>query len=796
MFINFIKTALRATYRSKLTSLINLFGLATGMTAAIFIFLWVQNEVTVDDYQPDNIYRLSNTSNYKGKSFSSERTTMPLYLALPKDIPEVEKAVIMSPNRFSGITFNISNRQFAEKTSAWVDRNWFNMFAYSFVQGNAASFTNNPYSIVLSESKARKYFGSADAVGQLIKMDTVNYTVAGVVKDNPLNSSFQFDILLQYDSYLTGPRLKRASTDWNNANYIAFVQLRPDASKKMVEAKVSEIIKRNNSENDAIVSLDPLKQMYFQTGIDSALPQGSKKTTYIFTVLGILLLVTACINYVNLTTARASLRAKEVSIRKITGATKAQLFWQFIAESLTISVFALLIALGLVELLLPLFNTITEKNFWLPITSITMWQILLGTLAAAIVLNGIYPALLLSSFSPLNVFRGKSLLKVKDGSIRKALVVFQFFLSVLLITSAIVIYRQLHYIQSTNPGYNVSQVVSLSIPYTTYSKLNDKQRTAYFEAFRHELEVQPGITGVSTASGEIIDIGDANGAGDAIWDGKDTTYDERISRLEADANFKNVFSVQLKSGRWFTESPNEFGNVIINETAEAQFNMIKPLVGQRFIWRGDTGQVIGVVKDFHYKSMHNKIGPMIISYNNGQSYYYFAKIAAGNIPAELTRLAGVWGKFVPNEPFAYTFLDDSFNNLYKTDIKSSTLILVFCIVAVVIAALGLFALATFTAERRSKEISIRKVLGATVQQISLLLTKEFLVLVCMAIIIATPIAWWAMNKWLQDFAYRIVLTPWLLAIGGLVALLIAILSVGTQAVKAAMANPAAVLKAE
>jgi ABC-type antimicrobial peptide transport system permease subunit len=796
MFTNFIKTSLRAIYRSKLISFINLTGLASGMTAAIFIFLWVQNEVTVDDYQPDNIYRLSYTSNYKGKSFSSERTTMPLYVALPKDIPEVEKAVIMSPNLFSGITFNINNKLFAEKTSAWVDRNWFNMFAYSFVQGNAASFSKNPYSVVLSESKARKYFGSADAVGQLIKMDTVNYTVAGVVKDNPLNSSFQFDIFLQYDSYLTGIRLKKASTDWNNANYIAFVQLRPDASKKMAEAKVSDILKRNASEDDVIISLDPLKQMYFQTGIDSALPQGNKKTTYIFAVLGILLLVTACINYVNLTTARASLRAKEVSIRKITGAAKAQLFWQFVAESLTMSVFALLIALGLVKLLLPLFNTITEKNFRLPITSISVWQIPLGTLAVATVLNGIYPALLLSSFSPLNVFRGKSLLKVKDGSIRKALVVFQFSLSVLLITSAIVIYRQLHYMQSTNPGYNVSQVVSLSIPYTTYGKFNDKQRTAYFQAFRHELQAQPGIMGVSTASGEIIDIGDANGAGDAKWDGKDTTYNERISRLEADANFKNVFCVQLKSGRWFTANPKEFGNVIINETAEAQFNMLKPVVGQRIIWRGDTGQVIGVVKDFHYKSMHNKIGPMIISYNNGSSHYYFAKIAGGNIPAALNRLAGVWGKFVPNEPFAYTFLDDSFNHLYKTDIKSSTLILVFCIVAVVIAALGLFALATFTAERRNKEIGIRKVLGATVQQISLLLTKEFLVLVCVAIIIATPIAWWAMNKWLQDFAYRILLTPWLLAIGGVVALLIAILSVGTQAVKAAMANPAEVLKAE
>lgn len=796
MFRNFLKTALRAFYKNRFISLLNLLGLSTGMTAAVFIFLWVQNEITVNDYQPGNIYRVSYISNYRGETYTNERNSYPEYLAMTKDIPEIDRAVIMSPNSFEGFTFNINNKLFSEKTSAWVDKAWFNMFNYSFVEGNAVAFTQSPNSIVLTESKAHKYFGNAGAVGQLIKVDTINYLVAGVVKDNPLNSSFQFDIFLNYDSRLNGEKLKRSSTDWNNNNYIAFVQTRADASPKLVGAKLAGIIKKNIPDDDEVVSLDPLKKIYFQEGLRSSLPQGNKKATYIFALLGILLLVTACINYVNLTTARASLRAKEVSIRKIAGAEKTHLFFQFIAESLVISFISLLLALLMIRLLLPVFNSITEKDFQLPLTSVALWQILLGTLGFATVLNGIYPALLLSSFRPLNVFRGKSFLKINDGSIRKALVVFQFALSVLLIISATVIYRQLHYIQTTNPGYNVSQIASLSVPYSAYSKLDDKGRDAFFEGLRHDLEVQPGVAGVSSASEEIVDVGNSNGSGDAIWEGKDTGYHSVVARMEVDADFKKIFGVQLKTGRWFTTGRQDYNNVILNETAVNEFNMRQPVIGQRFIWRGDTGQVVGVVKDFHYKSMHDKIGPMVLSNNHGSSYFYCVKIAGNNIPAALSAIAGVWRKYVPKEAFTYNFLDDSFNSLYKTDIKTSQLIFIFSLVAVLISALGLFGLAAFTAEQRIKEIGIRKVLGATVQQITLLLSKDFLALVVVAILIATPIAWWAMSNWLQDFAYRIQLTFGIFAGAGAMALIIAAVSVSFQAIKAAVANPVKALRSE
>lgn len=796
MFRNFFKIALRTIFKNKVISFINLFGLATGITAAVFIFLWVQNEVTVDNYQPDNIYRLSYKYSFGSDAFTSERTTLPLYLAAGKDVPEIERAVIMSPNAYGGLTMNINNKLFSEKTSAWVDRSWFNIFNYTFVQGSPAVFSQNPNSIILTESKALKYFGTAPATGQLIKIDTVNYTVAGVVKDNPLNSSFRFDIFLQYDSYLTPAKLAKAGTDWNNANYIAFVKLRQDASPKLVSAKLGDILKRNTPQANNTVMLDPLKEMYFNTNVSSSLPQGNKKAIYIFTLLGVLLLVTACINYVNLTTAKASLRAKEVSIRKIAGAERGHLFFQFISESLLISVFALLLSLVLVQLLLPVFNTITEKSFHLSLTSGTLWQILLSTLLLTTLLNGIYPAMLLSSFKPLNVFRGKSLLKIKDGAIRKGLVVFQFSLSVLLIISTMVIYRQLHYIQTTNPGYSVSQVASLQIPYRSYAKLNERQQAAFFEGLRHELQLQPGVASVSAASEDIINVGNSSGAGNAVWDGKDTSLKSSIARLEVDAEFKNTFGLQLKSGRWFSTAKTDYKNVLINETAEAEFNIKKPVVGQRFVWGGDTGQVIGVVKDFHYKSMHEKIGPMVLLNNQGSSYSYFVKIAGNNIPAALNGIAAVWGKFIPKEPFNYAFLDDSFTNLYKTDLKTSQLILIFSLVAVIICALGLFGLAAFTAEQRTKEIGIRKVLGATVKQITILLSKDFLVLVSIAIIIATPIAWWAMSRWLQDFAYRVPISAWIFIAAGAMALLIAALSVSVQAIKAAVANPVKALQRE
>jgi ABC-type antimicrobial peptide transport system permease subunit len=602
---------------------------------------------------------------------------------------------------------------------------------------------------------------------------------------------------MQMDGRLSNPAVLKNDKSWGNFNYLTFLQLRADANKRLVETKLNNIINSNRSNHNDDVSLQPLNGMYFETDLQSSdLPHGNKKTTYIFSLLGILLLVTACINYVNLTTAKASLRAKEVSVKKIVGAKRTHLFLQFITESLTISVFALLISIVLVRLCLPLFNSVTEENFQLPLASVTMWKVLIGTLIFSTVLNGLYPALMLSSFKPLNVFRGTSILKLSDGAVRKSLVVFQFALSVILIAGAIVIYKQLKFIQTTNPGYNVSQVMSLQIPYKAYDNFKDqKERSLFFINLQNELRAKSSIASICSGGSEIVNVGGAS-SGNADWDGRDTAFNPTIAQLSVDADFKNFFGLQLQSGRWFKQGTEDFHNYILNETAATLFHMHKPLIGQRFTYGGDTGQIIGVVKDFHYKSMHEKIGPLVLSNNQGYDSYLFLKTVPGNLAKSISDAESVWAKFIPDQPFSFTFLDDSFNKLYKSDIKTSQLIFSFSVIAIILSAMGLFGLAAFTTEQRTKEIGIRKVLGASMQQITTLLSKEFVMLVLIAIVIATPIAALVMNEWLQDFAYRTPLTAWIFIAAGSLAILIALISVSLHSIKAAIANPVKSLRTE
>lgn len=769
------------------------------MTAAVFIFLWVQNEMSFDNYHPDkeNIYRVTSSIQInKNEEWIWESSPMLLAQIARQEIPDVQQTARIITNSWGGPVFSINHQLFNEKGSAYIDKSWFNLFYYDFTEGNAAAFAKDPFSIILTQSKAKKYFGDEEALGKVIRVDTVNYTVQGVIKDNPVNSSFQFDILMQMDGRLSNPKIYNNDKTWNNFNYVTFLRLRPMASVQSVERRLNDIMNKNRENNTATISLEPLQQMYFESDLQSSgLPHGNKRTTYIFSVLGMLLLVTACVNYVNLTTAKASLRAKEVSVRKIVGASKRNLFAQFIAESLTISLLALAVTLVLLQLLLPAFNTITEKHFELPISSAAMWKVLIATLLFATVLNGIYPALLLSSFKPLYVFRGVTILNLRDGAVRKGLVVFQFALSMILIVGAIVIYRQLNFIQTTNPGYNVSQIMSLQIPYQVYETMDEKRRQSFYTAMKKDLRSASSIADVCEGSTEIVDVASFS-SGNADWDGRDTTYNPSIATLSTDAAFKNMFNLQMAQGRWFDGSSADEPNYIINETAVKEFQLHTPWIGQRFTWGGDTGRIVGIVKDFHYKSMHEKIGPMVITNRENGNGHFFIKTYPANIKGAIGAAEKVWAKYIPGQPFTYNFLDDSFNNLYKSDIKTSKLIFSFSVIAIIISALGLFGLAAFTAERRTKEIGIRKVLGASVAHIVNLLSRDFVMLVCISILIASPIAWLLMNKWLQDFAYRISISAWIFITAGVFAIIIAVISVSVQAIKAAIANPVKSLRTE
>ncbi|MEP6749693.1 MAG: ABC transporter permease [Bacteroidota bacterium] len=791
MIKNYFKTAWRSIWKNKTTSIINIAGLSVGMTAAVLILLWVQNETSFDNYKgKDNIYRL--TTRLPASGWVWETTPLLLANAIKNDVPGIEKTTRLYTSALP--VFKIKGNLFYEKDCAYVDNDWFSFFPYQFKEGNAISFNQHPFSVILSSSEAKKYFGDSSPVGQTIHIDTIDYRVTGVVADAPVNSSFQYKAFIPIAALLTNPQIKANDEQWGNANYITFIQTMAGMKPAALAVQITNALKKKANDNDeAPIDMISLSAMHFETEIqNSAFVHSNHNTVYIFSFLGFLLLLIACINYVNLTTAKASLRAKEVSIRKMTGANRSNLFIQFVIESVFISFLALITTLVLVQLFLPVFNELTGRTFSLPITSGSLWQVLSITLFVALILNSVYPALLLSSFKPLSVFRGTTVLKMKDSAFRKSLVVLQFTISVILIAGTIIIYKQMQFVQKGNPGYNRSQVLSLRLPYN----INRSAKESIMRAIKQDLLSQNGIESVSTSNQPIVNMG-SYCSECADWAGHDTSYKPKIAQLSADADFQKTMQLQMKEGSWFRDDNGiDKKSFILNETAVKDFNLRIPAAGQQFIFKGDTGQIIGVVKDFTYKSMHDKIGPLVVFNNPLWRNQFVVRTQAKNASLALAGIEKVWKEYIPGSPFEYSFLDETFNTLYQEDQQTSFLILVFAAIAIVISGLGLFSLAAFAAEQRTKEIGIRKVLGATIAGITTLLSKDFIKLVCISILIASPVAWWAMNKWLENFAYRITISWWMFAAAGLLAMIIALFTISFQSIKAALANPVKALRSE
>lgn len=634
-------------------------------------------------------------------------------------------------------------------------------------------------------------------MGQIIRIDSTSYKVQAVVKDNPANSSFQFNIFFPLLVHLSNPKVRKNEASWNSFSWQTYIQLNQNTKPVIVDKKLTELLKRKRNDSGMNVSLTALKDMHFETGVgDMVIPHGDKKVVFIFAILGALLLFIACINYVNLATASASLRTKEISIKKIIGADRKLLFKQFVTESLLTGIIALTITLFIIQISLPFFNSFTGKNFIFSFTSLQIWEVLGGTFIITILLTSIYPSLLLSSFKPLNMLRGMNMLKMKNTTLRKALVVSQFTIAITLIIGTIVIFKQLNFIQQQNVGYNRSQIFAIEMPTIWFNNHKEINKTQYLQTLKQELLANSSIENVTITSGSIINILMSMG-GVVSWDGKDADFNPTVSVMSVDPDFRKIFHLQLIEGRWF-QSGNlqDRHNYILNETAIETFGLHKPYIGQRFIFNNDTGQIAGIVKDFHYRSYHEKIGPMVLVNDAGWASNLYIKASPSKIPLALKTAETTWKNFFTKEPFEYNFLDEAFNQLYRSDLKTSTLIGLFACIAIIISCLGLFGLAAFTGEQRIKEIGIRKVLGATVANVITLLSKDFLKLVLIAFVIASPIAWWAMNKWLQGFAYRVNISLWVFVLAGILALLIALATVSFQAIKAAIANPVKSLRTE
>lgn len=788
MIKNYFKTAWRNLIKNKFYSLINITGLTAGLTVGILILLWVQDEKSFDSFhkQAANIYRLENRVGTGASIQIWESTAAPIGVLAKKELPEVKEVVRLTPN-YSYALFKNKDKVFNEEKSAFTDPSLFSVFDFKLVKGNTEKPFADINSIILTESTAKKYFGDEEPIGKIISADDkINFTVTGVIKDFPENSSIKEDMFLPMSllakiMYEGKPAGESIDNDFNQYMYETYLLLQPGTNLTALADKLKQIHLRNKADDTDIFYLPQhLTEMhlYNADGTD-----GGIATVRMFMIIALLILVIACINYVNLSTARSMLRAKEISLRKIVGAAKIQLFMQFVIETALLFMLATVLAIGLMYLLMPLFNNISGKHLLFDLTNYHIWQVIGVTIIGTLTASSIYPALLLSSFEPLKALKGKISARINDVVFRKVLVVIQFSFSIVLIAGTFVISKQMDYIRSKKLGYDKENVLSI----------NMRGMSKHYDAVKADLLKQPGVAGVTRASGNLVNIGSQSG--DNSWDGKGKDETMMVRPMAIDKDFMSFFKMQMQSGENFTGSVSDSVHFILNETA-VKTARIKDPIGKKFrLWNRE-GTIIGVIKDFHIGSMKNKIEPAVLYYAPENMWALYVKTTGSEAPKAIAAAEKEWKQYNAEFPFSYQFLDDVYNNMYKSETRTGSLFNIFAIIAIIISCLGLFGLATYTAQVRKKEIGVRKVIGASVPSIIRLLASDFIKLVLIAIVIAMPVAWYVMNKWLQDFAYKADIGWVVFVAAGLAAIVIAFVTIGYQAVKAAVANPVKSLRTE
>lgn len=797
MFKNYFITAWRNLVNNKFYSFINVAGLAVGLSVGIMILLWVQDELSYDNFHA-NAQRIFKINSHIPTGESEQvwsGSPSPLAVHAPAKIPEVEAAVRVRDN-YDNALFTYGDKSFigadfSSSRTAYVDPNFFTVFDFRLLKGNKAAPFQGSHSVILTASVAKKIFGNEDPVGKIVVGDKRdNFKVTGVIEDFPTNSSVKYDMLFPMDMY--GERFtssggngdwKTIDQDLGNFAYNIFLLLKPGASPQTVGKKLGDIYRglRNDSDGKGYYTLQSLTDMhlYGADGNSSAM-----QTVRIFILVSIFILIIACINYVNLSTARSIARSKEVSVRKVIGAQKAQLFLQFVLESAILFLISAVLAIGIIRLLLPIYNEISGKQLVFTLGSAKVWLVLGSAIVGSLAAASIYPAILLSSFKPIEALKGKASSGVGGSGFRKVLVVAQFVFSVALIISTIVISLQLKYIHERDLGYNKEHVFSFNM---------QEKMIPHFQAVRNELMKSRGVVDVSFANSNIVGVNSTTG--DTDWDGKEPDRSFLIHGNAVDEHFIPLFNIKMAEGANFTGVRSDSAHIILNETAVREAGIKNP-VGKRFrLWDKDR-TIIGVMKDFNYASLKQRIEPSAYFYSTQYNPRVFIRTNGNDASSAIAAAQQIWMQYDPDYPFDYSFIDEDYDQMYKSDQRTGVLFNVFAAVAIVISCLGLFGLATYTAYARKKEIGIRKVLGAGVVQITTLLAKDFVLLVVFSLFIAVPLAWWAMSQWLQDFVYRINLGWGVFAGAGALAIFIALLTVGFQAVKAAMANPVVSLKEE
>ncbi len=774
--------------KNKFYSFINIAGLTIGLTVGLLILLWVQDEFSYDSFHKNapNIIRLENmVATGSNRQLWSE-TTAPIGKLAKQQIAGVQDYVRITYNASYGL-FKYNGKFFNEENTYFTDPSFFSVFDFNLINGNASNPFPDNNSVVITQSTAKKYFGNENPIGKVITVgDSISFTITGEIKDLPENSSIQGDMffplsLFAQQQYTGNKDGKNIDNDFVQFNYETYMLLQPGFSFDGFAKKLRDIhLSIKPDDTDIGYVWLPLEKihLYHADGSD-----GGMSTVRMFMIIAILILVIACINYVNLSTARSMLRAKEVSLRKIVGAERRQLFMQFIVETTLLFVFAAVIAVTLVYVLMPYFNQLSGKQLTLNFADYHLWEVLAFTIVGTLIISSIYPALLLSSFQPVKALKGKIASRISNVLFRRILVVIQFSFSIILIAGTIVIGKQLQYIRSKQLGYDKENVLTMHM-------INMGQ---HLDAVKADMLKQRGVTGVTWASMNIIKYGGQTG--DNSWDGKQNGETMMISPMNIQKNFIPFFNLQLTEGSNFSGLPSDSMHFILNETAVKAARITNP-IGKKFRLWNTQGTIIGVVKDFHFLSMRYKIMPAIFYCQQNTYGNIYIKTTGKDLPAVIAAAQAEWNKYNAGFPFEYNFLDDDFKRLYESEQRIGLLYNVFAAIAIFISCLGLFGLAAYTAQVRTKEIGVRKVLGASVSGIIQLLAKDFIKLVLIAILIATPVAWYVMNKWLQEFAYKISIGWTVFAIAGMLAVVIAFITISFQSIKAAVANPVKSLRTE
>ena len=797
MLKNYFKTSWRNLKANKFYSILNIGGLAVGLATGFMLLLWVQNELSYDKYNHlyKNIYQVNSHITLEEKSLAWQGAPAPLSI-MAKQIPDVISVLRLvsddeNPTLSDKVLSNIDlTKVFDNNNILYADSNFISFFNYKLLHGNLNTFLPNAHSVALTQSTAKKLFGTDDAVGKIVRFDKNSFTVTAVLQDFPHNSSLQYDAIFPVDYYAQqftahggNHGWKTIDEDVNDYSFRTFLLINPNANIPGIETKLTHLFNAtDNGQAATTFQLQNLGDLHL-TGIDG--DNSALKMVRIMLLVAILILIIASINYVNLSTARALVRSKEVSIKKIIGAKRRQLFLQFITETVLTFGFAVFIAIVLITLLKPLYDRITGEQLVLSLSNFSMLKILFFALLGTILISGIYPALLLSSFNPLGAIRDKSFLGIKTSSFRKSLVVLQFVISFILLVSTIVMGKQMAYIINKDLGYDKNYVFTVSFP---------KEAAKSADAIENELQLQKSILNVSFSSAaDITNVTEISG--DIIWDGKTDDVPFIVWRVQADKNFIPTMKYQLIAGTNFTGTSSNDNKYILNETAVKAMGLKPPYVGTKIGYGKADGEIVGVIKDFNFKSLKDPIAPLLIRTSGLKNTLYVRTTGAG-AQASIKAVEQQYKKYANNAPFSYNFLDKTFESHYQSQQRAGTLFTTFAAIAIFISCLGLFGLATYTAQVKTKEIGIRKVLGASVGSVVQLISKDFLKLVIVATVIATPLAYWAMNKWLQDFAYRTSISWWIFAACGFAMLLIAIVTLSTQTVKAALANPVKSLRTE